>query len=112
MAHIGQFSRTADGYVGRIVTLTLDAPLVLVPADPLEAENAPDFRLHIGDDDHGPEAGAGWKRTGERAGDYVSVVIDDPSFADPVHANLFQSNHEEGTFNLVWNRLVKRANRN
>jgi uncharacterized protein (DUF736 family) len=28
----------------------------------------------------GAEIGAGWKRTGEKAGDYVSLQIDDPTF--------------------------------
>ena len=109
MAHIGHFTRTPDGFSGRLSTAVLSVPLVLVPAEPSDADNAPDFRLQAGEDGDGPEIGAGWKRTGEKAGDYVSVVIDDPSFAQPIHANLFQSNHEEGTFTLTWNRPAKRV---
>jgi uncharacterized protein (DUF736 family) len=111
MAHIGQFTRTPEGFIGRLSTAVLDLPLAFVPADASDADNAPDFRLHAGDDGDGPEVGAGWKRTGEKAGDYVSVVIDDPSFAQPIHANLFQPNREEGTYALVWNRPAKRAAR-
>src|SRR3546814_5633554 len=70
MAQIGDFTRTETGYSGRIRTLSLDAELTLVPAEPSDAENAPDFRIHIGKED-GPELGDGWKRVGEKAGAYV-----------------------------------------
>ena len=84
MAQIGQFTRDKSGFTGRIHTLTVDRDLILVPAESSDAENAPDYRIHLGDAD-GPEIGAGWKRTGEKAGDYVSLVIDDPvtHAADP-----------------------------
>ena len=71
MAHIGQFNRTRDGYHGHLNTLTLDAELTLVPAERTDVENAPDYRVHIGEDEEAQEVGAGWKRTGEKAGDYV-----------------------------------------
>lgn len=108
MAHIGQFTRTKNGYRGRLKTLTLDEELTLVPAEHSDAENAPDYRLYIGADDLSLEVGAGWKRTGENAGDYVSLVIDDPTMARPIHANLFRSVSEEGTYLLTWNRPPKR----
>lgn len=111
MSLIGQFSRTKSGYVGRVRTLTIDAELVLVPADNSDAENAPDFRIHLGPDDDGPEIGAGWKRTGEKAGDYVSLQIDDPTFGHPIRANLFQSADDKSAWGLNWNRPPKRGER-
>jgi hypothetical protein len=33
MAHIGNFTRTEDGYCGRLRTLTIDVELTLVPAN-------------------------------------------------------------------------------
>src|SRR3546814_10654152 len=90
MAQIGDFTRTETGYSGRIRTLSLDAELTLGPAEPSDAENAPDFRIHIGKED-GPEIGAGWKRVGEKDGDYVSLAIDDPVLAQPIRANLFRT---------------------
>jgi uncharacterized protein (DUF736 family) len=107
MAQIGVFNRTRTGYSGRIRSLALDVELVLVPADHTDAENAPDYRIHLGDED-GPEVGAGWKRTGERAGDYVSLQLDDPSFVQPIRANLFQANDKGAAFNLLWNRPSRR----
>lgn len=111
MAQIGAFTRTETGYSGRIRTLSLDAELALVPAEPSDAENAPDFRVHIGGDD-GPEIGGGWKRVGEKASDYVSLAIDDPALAQPIRANLFQSDAEGSTCSLHWSRPSKRAERN
>ena len=108
MAHIGTFTRTTDGFSGRLRTLTLDVELVLVPVEKADAENAPDFRIHLGDDEAGIEVGAGWKRTGEKAGAYVSLLIDDPVFTQPIRANLFQADASGSTFHLLWNRPSRR----
>lgn len=108
MAQIGQFTRSKSGYSGVIRTLSLSAQLVLVPAEHSDAENAPQYRIHLGDSD-GPEIGAGWKRTGEKAGDYVSLLIDDPALTQPIRANLFQSGDDIWILN--WNRPQKRVGR-
>jgi len=110
MSQIGAFQKTKTGYSGRIRTLTLDAELVLVPAENTDAENAPDYRIHLGEAG-GPEVGAGWKRTGEKAGDYVSFQLDDPTFTQPVRANLFQSDDDKTAWSLHWNRPPKRSER-
>jgi uncharacterized protein (DUF736 family) len=110
MAQIGQFTRSKSGYSGRIQTLSFDAELVLVPAEHSDAENAPDYRIHLGDGD-GPEIGAGWKRTGEKAGDYVSLQLDDPALTQPIRANLFQSGEDKSAWILNWNRPPKRGER-
>ena len=111
MSLIGHFSRTKSGYAGRVRTLAIDAELVLVPAEHSDAENAPDYRVYLGSADDGPEVGAGWKRTGEKAGDYVALQIDDPTFAHPIRANLFQSADDKSAWGLNWNRPPKRAER-
>ena len=104
MSLIGEFTRTKSGYGGRIRTLALDAALVLVPAEHSDAENAPDYRVHLGDDADGPEVGAGWKRTGEKAGEYVSLQLDDPTFEHPIRANLFRDDPAGVTWSLHWSR--------
>ncbi|MCQ9156340.1 DUF736 domain-containing protein [Acidomonas methanolica] len=91
MSQIGFFTRTSDGFAGRVRTLSLDAELTFMPAENNSAEHAPDYRIHLGEGDSALEIGAGWKRTGERAGEYVSVVLDDPSFMQPIRATLFQA---------------------
>ncbi|MDF3626095.1 MULTISPECIES: DUF736 domain-containing protein [Acetobacteraceae] len=111
MAQIGTFTRTSDGFAGRLRTLALDVELTIVPATSSDVEHAPDYRVHLGDADAGPEIGAGWKRTGEKAGTYLSLVLDDPTLAQPIRANLFQSDRQGRAFHLVWNRPVKRDDR-
>jgi uncharacterized protein (DUF736 family) len=111
MPQIGEFTRTKFGYSGRARTLTLDVQLALVLAEPSDAEKAPDYRIHIGEDGDGPEVGAGWKRTGDKAGEYVSLLIDDPVFAQPIRANLFRSDADKASWSLHWNRSPKRSER-
>ena len=111
MAQIGTFKRTKTGISGRIRTLALDAELVLIPVDKRDADNAPDYRVHLGDVDGsevGPEVGAGWKRTGEKVGEYVSLRLDDPAFAQPIRANLFQADDKGTAFDLLWSRPPRR----
>ena len=114
MPQIGQFTREESRIIGRIETFTLFHDIVIVPADPSDAENAPDYRVHDHDPgarDIGPEIGAGWNRTGEKAGEYVSLLLDDPVFAQPVRANLFQSGDDKSAWSLHWNRPPKRGER-
>jgi uncharacterized protein (DUF736 family) len=107
MAQIGSFTRTEQGYKGRLKTLTLDVDLTIVPIQPTDADHAPDYRIYLGPDDHGLEVGAGWKRSGEKAGNYLSLLIDDPMFTQPLRANLFQVDAKGRSFHLLWNRPAK-----
>jgi uncharacterized protein (DUF736 family) len=104
---IGMFTREANGFIGQVHTLTLACDLAIIPAEPSETENAPDYRVHQGGDE-GPEVGAGWMRTGERAGEYVALVIDDPAFPHPIRANLFRDNDAGSAWSLHWSRPSKR----
>ena len=110
MPQIGIFTRTPSGFAGRIRTLSFDTEFVIVPAEPTDAENAPDYHVHLGDAD-GPEVGAGWTRTGERAGEFVAIVLDDPVFLAPIRARLFRDAEDEAAWSLHWNRLPRRGER-
>ncbi|GLR90304.1 DUF736 domain-containing protein [Bradyrhizobium iriomotense] len=110
MAQIGQFTREKSTFTGRIQTLFFERILILTPAESSDADNAPDYRIRLGDAE-GPEIGAGWKRTGEKAGEYVSLIIDDPALPRPIRANLFRSGDDQSTWTLNWNRLPQRAER-
>lgn len=110
MPQIGQFTRASTGFAGRIRTLSFDTEFTIVPSDPSDAENAPDYRIHLGDED-GPEVGAGWKRTGERAGEFVAIVLDDPVFLAPIRALLFRDDDDGNTWSLHWTRAQKRGER-
>ena len=104
MAQIGTFTRNNDGFFGRIRTLTLDVEVTILPLDGDPAENAPNHRMFA----DGLEVGAAWDRTGERAGAYLSVSFDDPSFIEPIRARMFESDTKKDTWNLHWTRKSKR----
>lgn len=108
---IGCFHQTRDGFEGRITSLMIDAPVCLVPAHSSDAENAPQWRLLRGDSETGVEIGAGWNRTGERAGDYIALQVDDPQFAESVRANLLRSSRNDGQYILLWSRPNPRDRR-
>ena len=114
MPVIGQFMRENDGFIGHLATLSLHQDIIIVAAEPSDAENAPDYRVHVLDtmsNETGAEIGAGWKRTGEKAGDYVSLQLDDPTFSQPIRANLFQSADDKSAWGLHWNRPPRRSER-
>jgi uncharacterized protein (DUF736 family) len=108
MPQIGQFIRTPAGYSGRVRTLSFDVELCLVAVDGDVVEQAPSYRVHLGDED-GPEVGAGWNHTGPTAGAFVSIVLDDPVFTQPIRARLFQSDGDGREWGLHWSRRAPRA---
>jgi uncharacterized protein (DUF736 family) len=99
MTVIGHFVPDTDGYVGSIRTLTLHAKLRLVAIDNKTKEDGPDFRILLGMQ----EVGAAWKAMTHEAEprDYLSAVIDDPAFAEPIRTAMFEDN---GNLAMVWRR--------
>ena len=96
MATIGTFTKTSTGFNGTIQTLSLKAKVVISKVDK-SSDGAPDYRAFIDK----VEVGAGWARTSEGKREFVSVKIDDPSFAAPIYANLIERN---GQHDLIWSR--------
>ena len=103
MAQIGTFTRNDDGFFGRVRTLTLNVEVTILPVEGSDAENTPEHRVFM----DGMEVGAAWNRTGDKAGSYLSLTIDDPSFAEPIRARLFESDTRKDTWNLHWTRRKK-----
>jgi uncharacterized protein (DUF736 family) len=99
MSVIGHFVADTDGYVGSIRTLTIHAKLRLIAVDNKTKEDGPDFRIMSGMQ----EVGAAWKaKTHEsEPRDYLSAMIDDPMFPEPLRGALFEDN---GRLSLVWRR--------
>ena len=102
MALIGTFSLAKNGgWTGTIRTLTIDAKVRLVPNDNRDGENAPAFRVFIGQS----RIGDAWEARsgGDSPKAYLRVRLDDPSLPEPLTAALCPS--EEGKeAQLVWNR--------
>lgn len=99
MALIGTFSKSSEGYSGTIRTMTINVKAALVLNDKNGNDKAPDFKV-VAD---GKELGAAWRAKGKEDKDFLRVELDDPSFAAPIRAALFE-NGEEGKAALVWNR--------
>ena len=98
MATIGAFQVQADGsFQGSITTLTLNVASVVIRPTGGENDKAPDFRIFAGQ----TELGAAWKKTSREERPYLSVKLDDPSFAAPIYANLVE---RDGQHELIWSR--------
>lgn len=98
MATIGTFSRTENGFSGAVKTLNLNVKSVKFLATEGETENGPDFRVFAGT----CEFGAAWKKQSTAGNSYLSVKLDDPSFASPIYASLVETDSEE--LALIWSR--------
>ena len=75
--------------------------LRFVPNDNREHENAPAFRIFVGQS----RVGDAWeaRSNGDPPKDYLRVKLDDPSLSEPISAALFPA--EDGSSaQLVWNR--------
>ncbi|MCP1848175.1 MULTISPECIES: DUF736 domain-containing protein [unclassified Bradyrhizobium] len=107
MPQIGEFTHDETGFVGHLTTLVLNQDVIIIAAEPTEVENAPQYRVHVFDgmnNEPGAEIGAGWKRSGEKAGEYVALLIDDPTFPHPIRANMFRDDDGGSAWSLHWSR--------
>ena len=98
MATIGTFTKSDAGdYNGAIKTLTLNVKQATLRKAEKDNDKAPDFRIFAGQ----TEFGAAWKKTSRENRDYLSVKLDDPSFASPIYASLVDA--DDG-YALIWSR--------
>jgi len=103
MATIGSFTASSDGFTGTIKTLNLNVKAKIVRVE-RSSDDAPDFRVFSGN----VEFGAGWqKQARESERDYISVKLDDPSFASPIYATLAEVQGQAG-LQLIWSRSARR----
>lgn len=106
MANIGSFKKVGEEYQGSIVTLSVQAKGVrIAPEDNRPNDNAPTPRVYVGS----AEIGAAWAKVSAEGRDYLSVKLDDPSFTQPIFANLFDDEGSE-THSLIWSRPRRASN--
>jgi uncharacterized protein (DUF736 family) len=104
MANIGSFKKSGAEFQGAIVTMSVQTKGVrIVPEASRANANAPSHRVYVG---RAVEIGAAWSKRSAEGRDYLSVKLDDPSFAAPIYANLFGDEGGEG-YTLVWSRSRK-----
>lgn len=101
---IDHFRSADDGYAGSLRTLLIDAMIRIVPAQLVDSDNAPAWRVLLGETDSGVEVGAGWNRTGERAGPYAALQIDDPVLGLAMRVNPLRSSQNADDYHLFWSR--------
>lgn len=100
MANIGSFKKSGNEFEGEIATLSLQATGVrIVPETNRASDSAPSHRVYLGRAD----LGAAWSRRAPDGRDYLSLKLDDPSFAAPIYAALFKDQIGDG-YSLVWSR--------
>lgn len=103
MAIIGSFTKTEDSFVGTIRTMTINVKAKITPNKEKTNDKAPDYRVYAG----GAELGGGWREKSKDEGrEFISLRLDDPSFAAPIRAAFFE-NEEEGTGVMMWTRATK-----
>ena len=108
MATIGTFTKDGAGYAGTIETLSLKANITFEP-NTQKGDNAkaPDFRVFQISDGFTSEIGAAWKKTSREGAEYLSVSLDDPSFAEKINCRLVKTGSEQG-HSLFWERTRPR----
>ena len=98
MANIGTFNRDGDKFSGVITTLALKSKATFQPINKTN-EAMPDYRVYAG----GAEIGAAWETTGKDSQrPYLSVKLDDPSFAGAIYCRLIEL--KDGQHQLIWSR--------
>jgi uncharacterized protein (DUF736 family) len=102
MAIIGTFTKDGAGYAGTIETLTLKAKITFEPEEKRN-DNSPDYRVFQIAEGFTSDIGAAWKKTSREGKEYLSVSIDDPSFAERINCRLVKTGSEQG-HTLFWER--------
>ena len=106
MANIGSFKKVGSEYQGEILTLNVQAKNVrIVPEESASNDAAPTHRVYVGR----AEIGAAWSKKSAEGRDYLSVKLDDPSFTNPIFANLFDDEGAD-TCSLIWSRPRRASN--
>jgi len=103
---VGTFTKTETGaFEGDVETLTFGAALIIQPVEKT-ADRAPNYRVYSAHTKI--EVGAGWNETSQKKGEpYISIKIDDPSFAYPMWAALTKG--DDG-YRLNWSRPLPKTN--
>src|ERR1700751_1179428 len=104
---IGTFTKSGEnGYSGELRSLLLSISEASITPVVAKTASGPDFviiatRYGIGDDNYEYEIGTAWERTSRAGKKYLSVKLDCPTLAAPIHCALINQ-HEH--YALVWNR--------
>lgn len=101
---IGNFTydKSSDTYRGSVSTMLIDRLDIHLRPTRRASEREPAYRVVRDGDGSAIELGAAWARKSDKGKPYLSVVLDDPSLPQSLHAALFPET--DGKASLVWNR--------
>ncbi len=92
-----------DTYSGEIRTLTVQRRGLALRPLAKRHEREPDYRVIEMTEAGLVELGAAWRKRTDRGRDYLSVILEDPTFGQPLSAALFLA-EDDRTATLVWSR--------
>jgi uncharacterized protein (DUF736 family) len=98
MATIGTFTKSGEDFTGTVKTIALNVKAKIARAEK-ENDKAPDYRIFAGT----TKFGAAWKKNSGAGPEYLSVKLDDPSFAAPIFASLVATEGGDA-YALIWSR--------
>jgi uncharacterized protein (DUF736 family) len=104
MATIATLTVKADGNLeGTLATLTVSAPIAIVPNARKAKDSEPDYRVI--NRRNGFELGAGWNRISKNTGEeYVSVSLAAPEFNGVIYGNVAPAPGDDDTKRvIIWN---------
>ena len=106
MASIGTVKKQADGsYIGNIATISINAPIRILPNKSKSHEAQPDYRILS----KAVEIGAGWDRTNKTSGEsYMSLSLAAPEFGrNKLYANLGRAADQDDhdVYAVIWNPI-------
>jgi uncharacterized protein (DUF736 family) len=102
MATIATLTQKNDGFEGSLATLTITAPIALIPNASKAKDNEPDYRIISRK--NGFELGAGWNRRSKSTGEeYISVSLSAPEFGT-IYGNVAPAPGDDATKKaIIWN---------
>jgi uncharacterized protein (DUF736 family) len=101
MAIIATLTQKNDGFEGTLTTLSITAPIALIPNAGKTKDNEPDYRIISRK--NGFELGAGWSRASKSTGEiYISVTLSAPEFGT-IYGNVVTAPGQDPTKKaIIW----------
>lgn len=99
---IGLFAQDGDTYKGHIASFGLNVLGMMFSPVAEKQGNGPDFVVTIRTKAEVMEIGAAWKKTSKAGKAYLSVKLDGPTLAQPIHCAL--TRQPDGAYALIWSR--------
>ena len=102
MATIATLTQKNDGFEGTLATLSITAPIALIPNASKAKDSEPDYR--IVSRRNGFELGAGWNRRSKNTGEeYISVSLSAPEFGS-IYGNVAPAPGDDPMKKvIIWN---------